>query len=294
MTWQSHFPFLLWDRSHKEHFFESCACDNNTSLRLKQQKQSLTKGTYTCRWHFSDSKEQWGCINLLYSPRNVAVNCARIGTRGLLVLHFHSEERVTWPPGTVVTGFCFVRRLKHRLIKQRSLEINKKLLWFFFSALIKSWSLIKQKLSGRAGDGNSVAPCPTHCFFICWDILALHFYKMPWNAFLLLIHSYIKKKKNRQKWTEVLWNLEAIDIHVTFRRSKVYFRPSTSLPSCSLLSPNTESSQGLIHGLCDYNKSHLGHTAVYHASALHALSASTTGFSVPALCSSFWLQWLIK
>lgn len=76
----------------------------------------------------------------------------------------------------------------------------------FFSALIKSWSLIKQKLSGRAGDRNSIAPCPTHCFFICWDILALHFYKMPWNAFLLLIHSYIKKKKpakNGQKYCEI-------------------------------------------------------------------------------------------
>lgn len=54
---------------------------------------------------------------------------------------------------------------------------------------------MKQKLSGRAGDGNSITLCPARYSFNRKAILTLRFYKMSWNAFLLLIHLYTHKKK---------------------------------------------------------------------------------------------------
>lgn len=61
----------------------------------------------------------------------------------------------------------------------------------------------------------------------------------------------------------------------------------SDLQTTSLPALNREGSQGLTHGLSDYN-SHLRRAIVWRASALCALSASITefSFSVPALCSS--------
>lgn len=57
--------------------------------------------------------------------------------------------------------------------------------------------------------------------------------------------------------------LEAINIHVTHRRSKkVYFSPSHNLLSGSLLSLNREGSLDLTHLLSNDPMSHVGHATV--------------------------------
>lgn len=59
---------------------------------------------------------------------------------------------------------------------------------------------MKQKLSGRAGDGSSITLCPARYFFSCKAILTLRFYKMPWNAFLFFLKFISTLKKTPKIW----------------------------------------------------------------------------------------------